>query len=93
MVKRELIAELARRHKELKVKDVDLMARLVFDAITEALAQGREVELRGFGSFRLRRYEPRQARNPGTGEIVELPERMGVRFKVGRDLDQKLRSL
>ena len=90
MVKRELIAALARRHKDLKVKDVDLMARLIFDFMANALADGQEIELRGFGAFRLRDYGPRQARNPGTGESVDLGPRQGVLFRSGREIKERL---
>ena len=90
MVKRELIAALARRHEELKVKDVDLLARLIFDVMASALAEGREIELRGFGSFRLRHYAPRQARNPGSGENVDLGDRRGILFRAGREIRERL---
>jgi integration host factor subunit beta len=86
MLKRELIAVLVKNHKTIKVKDVDLMTRLVFDTMTSALKEGREIELRGFGSFRLRRYDAREARNPGTGERVALQERCGVLFRPGREM-------
>jgi integration host factor subunit beta len=90
VVKRELIAALARRHKDLKVKDVDMMARLVFDIMAGALVDGDEIELRGFGAFRLREYAPRQARNPGTGETVDLGPRQGVLFRPGREIRKRL---
>ncbi len=90
MVKRELIAALARRHKELNAKDVELMARLVFEAMSETLAQGDEIEIRGFGAFRMREYEARQARNPGTGDIVSLEPRKGVLFRPGREIKERM---
>ena len=90
MVKRELIAALARRHKQLKVKDVDMIARQVFDTMARAVADGREIELRGFGAFRIRPYAPRQARNPGTGETVELGARQGLLFRPGREMKERL---
>lgn len=92
MVKRELIAALARGHKEFKAQDVDLMVRLVFETMAGALARGEEIELRGFGSFRLREYAPRQARNPGTGQKVELGRRKGVLFRAGREMRDRLNT-
>ncbi|MBF0530618.1 MAG: integration host factor subunit beta [Deltaproteobacteria bacterium] len=92
MLKRELIAALAKRHKELKIKDVDLMARLVFETMAEALIQGRGIELRGFGSFHLRRYAPRAARNPGSGQKVFLGYRRGVLFRAARTLRERLKA-
>jgi integration host factor subunit beta len=90
MVKSELIAELARRHPELKAEDVERIARLVLEAMTEALAAGEGIELRGFGAFRVRRYGARQARNPGTGETIDLKERGAILFKVGAPFRARL---
>lgn len=90
MLKRELIAAMARRHPGLKVKDVDMMVRLVFETMAESITEGKNIELRGFGSFRLREYEPRQGRNPGTGESVNLGQRRGVLFKAGRKMKGRL---
>ncbi|MBU2549916.1 MAG: integration host factor subunit beta [Proteobacteria bacterium] len=90
MLKRELIAALTRRHKELKAQDVDLIARLIFESMADALSRGEEIELRGFGSFRIRDYEPRAARNPGTGETVQLDARRGVLFKAGLEMRGRL---
>ena len=84
MLKRELTAVMAQQHKELKVKDVDVMTRLVFDIMAESLTNGDEIEIRGFGSFRIRKYAEREARNPGTGQSVELGPRRGVLFRLGR---------
>ena len=90
MNKRELIAALARQHGDLKVKDVDLAARVVFETLAEAIVEGRDVELRGFGSFRQRAYPPRIARNPGTGEKVDLGERRGIVFRPALEMKEKL---
>lgn len=90
MLKRELIAALARKHFDLKIKDVELIARLVFDAMGGALAAGKDIELRGFGTFRLRTYASREARNPGTGQTVDIEARNGVIFKAGLEMRERL---
>ncbi len=92
MLKRELIAALARQHRDLKIKDVDMMAQLVFETMKTALAEGDEIELRGFGSFRQRHYPPRQARNPGTGEQVHLGSRCGVLFRTSLEMKERLNA-
>ena len=92
MLKRELISALARKHKELKVRDIDLIVRLVFDSMAEALSEGREIEIRGLGSFRIREYESREARNPGTGDKVKLEPRKGVLFRCGLEMKQRLNN-
>ncbi|MBW1709327.1 MAG: integration host factor subunit beta [Deltaproteobacteria bacterium] len=90
MVKRELIAALAREHKDLKARDIEYMVSLIFEAATRALVQGEKIELRGFGSFHIREYAPREARNPGTGETVNLGHRRSVLFKAGKDIKKRL---
>ncbi|MEW6263134.1 MAG: HU family DNA-binding protein [Thermodesulfobacteriota bacterium] len=92
MLKRELIATVARRQSDLQVKDVDRMVRLIFAAMTKVLLEGGEIELRGFGSFRRRRYASRQARNPGTGEKVSLGPRQGVLFRAAREMKERLNA-
>jgi integration host factor subunit beta len=67
-----------------------MMARLVFETMAEALAEGAEIELRGFGAFRQREYGPRVARNPGTGDPVPLDSRNGILFRPGREMRERL---
>jgi integration host factor subunit beta len=58
----------------------------VFRSIVEALHRGEKIELRGFGSFRLRRREPRKGRNPKTGDRVDVPPKQVPYFKPGKEL-------
>jgi len=92
MVKSELIAALASRHKDLRSEDVDYIGRQIFHVMAEALARGEEIELRGFGAFRIREYAPGQRRNPGTGEVVELGRRRSVLLRAGKKLLARLNS-
>ena len=72
----------------LTKKRAEVIVDTVFGNIAEALQQGEKVELRGFGSFRLRRREPRRGRNPRTGERVDVPPRRVAYFKPGKDLKE-----
>ena len=72
-------AELTRKHSEVIVD-------AVFDSILDALQRGQRIELRGFGSFRLRRRTGRTGRNPRTGADVLVPARSIPHFKPGKDL-------
>jgi nucleoid DNA-binding protein len=65
----------------------------VFDDIVETLLRDGRVELRNFGVFEVRRRKPRRARNPRTGESVQVPAKLAVRFKAGRELGQRLEQL
>src|SRR6266850_2121562 len=85
MTKAELIEEIASR-ATLTKKETELIVNTVFDNITTALSQGDKVELRGFGSFRIRQRNSRKGRNPKTGNAVSVPEKRVPFFKVGKRL-------
>lgn len=73
------VASLSKKHAELIVNTV-------FSSIIAALQREDKIELRGFGSFRVRRRRPRQGRNPKTGDRVEVPEKRIPYFKPGKEL-------
>ena len=72
----------------LTKKRAEIIVNTVFGNIAAALQQGEKVELRGFGSFRLRRREPRRGRNPRTGDRVDVPPRRVPYFKPGKELKE-----
>ncbi len=85
MTKADLIDELS-KVANLTKKQSEAIVDTVFESITEALAKGEKVELRGFGSFRVRRRRARRGRNPKTGMIVSVPAKRVPFFKVGQEL-------
>ena len=87
MTKAALIEEVA-RVSELTKKHSEVIVDTVFRSITAALQRGEKIELRGFGSFRLRRREPRKGRNPKTGDRVDVPSKRVPYFKPGKDLKE-----
>ncbi len=89
----QLIARIARHQLHLAPNDVDDAVKLIFDRITDTLAEHDRVELRGFGTFRLRARPPRLARNPKTGSAVMLNKRYVPHFKPGKVLRETLASL
>lgn len=90
MIKSELIAKLADANPHLYQRDVERIVSTVFDEITEALARGDRVELRGFGAFSVKERPARQGRNPRTGETVQVREKYVPYFKTGKDLRERL---
>ena len=72
----------------LTKKDAKTIVDTVFGSIVEALHTGDKVEIRGFGSFRLRRREPRKGRNPRTGDRVDVPSKRVAYFKPGKELKE-----
>ena len=75
---------------EFAKKDADLLVNVFLESIVEALHKGDGVELRGFGSFRLRDRQARQGRNPRSGQSIEVPPKRVVYFKLGKELRNKL---
>lgn len=93
MTKSELIAQLAERFPQLVAKDADYAVKMILDAMTEALANGDRIEIRGFGSFALNYRPPRIGRNPKSGEKVSVPEKYVPHFKAGKELREKVDGL
>ncbi len=85
MTKAALIAKVAAQI-QLSKKQTDVIIDLFFTSITDALSKGDKVELRGFGSFRVRHRLPRKGRNPKTGAPVSIPAKRVPFFKAGKDL-------
>ncbi|MBI4611058.1 MAG: integration host factor subunit beta [Candidatus Rokubacteria bacterium] len=85
MTKADLIDELSKVCKLTK-RESETIVETVFDSITEALARGDKVELRGFGNFRIRQRRARRGRNPKTGTMVSVPAKRVPLFKVGQEL-------
>lgn len=90
MTKSELILRLAEKNPHLYQRDVERIVSTVFDEISDALARGDRVELRGFGSLSVRRRGPRVGRNPRTGAAVRVSEKFIPSFKTGKDLRERL---
>jgi len=86
MTKSELIERLIDQHPQLSVKDVELAVKTMLDHMTEALAGGDRIEIRGFGSFSLHYRAPRIGRNPKTGESVSLDAKYVPHFKPGKEM-------
>ena len=87
MTKAELVDEVA-RVVQLTKKQAETIVNIVFDSIVESLRSGQKIELRGFGSFRLRNRKSRTGRNPKTGEKVEVPSKKIPYFKPGKELKE-----
>ena len=90
MTKSELIARLAERFPQLVAKDADYAVKMILDAMTDSLAKGDRIEIRGFGSFALNYRPPRVGRNPKSGEKVSVPEKYVPHFKAGKELRERV---
>lgn len=91
MTKADLIEEVAAVSR-LSKKDSELVVNTFFQTIIESLRRSEKIELRGFGSFKLRHRRARQGRNPKTGEKVHVPAKVVPYFKPGKDLRELVNS-
>ncbi|MGB7405264.1 MAG: integration host factor subunit beta [Pacificimonas sp.] len=90
MIRSELVAAVASANPHLSAKEAERVVATVFDAIIDALSEGRRVELRGFGAFSTRDRDARVGRNPRTGEAVKVEAKRVPHFKAGKDLRERL---
>ncbi len=91
MTKADLVEAVA-KHSDLSKKDAEVIVQTVLDSIVDSLKSGEKIELRGFGSFRLRERNSREGRNPKTGEAVFVPAKRVPYFKPGKELRELINS-
>ncbi len=91
MTKAELVEEVAKT-TQLTKKHAELIVNTVFESIVTSLKDGDKIELRGFGSFRIRNRGPRIGRNPKTGDRVDVPPKRIPYFKPGKELKELLNT-
>ncbi len=90
MTKRELVEKLSARVEGLSLKESEQLVNTVFESMTEALASGDRIEIRGFGSFLVKERQAKQGRNPRTGESVAVKAKKVPFFKPGKNLREKV---
>ena len=90
MIRSELIQKIADDNPHLYQRDVERIVNTIFEEITNAMARGDRVELRGFGAFSVKKRDARVGRNPRTGDAVEVEEKHVPFFKTGKLLRDRL---
>jgi len=92
MTKRDLMEKLAEKCKDknINIKEAEIVVDTVFDSMTEALAKGERIEIRGFGSFQVKQRNSRDGRNPRSGEKVSVNAKKVPFFKVGKELRKRV---
>ena len=90
MTRAELIAHLAAQQPHLTAEDVELAVKMIFDQMSDAIARGERIEIRGFGAFSLRTRKSRVARNPRTGEPVAVLAKRIPYFRPGKELRERV---
>ncbi|MGD9811894.1 MAG: integration host factor subunit beta [Sphingobium sp.] len=92
MIRSELVQYLAEKNSDLTFGEVERIVDIFFSEITEQLAQGGRVELRGFGAFTSRARDARTGRNPRTGEPVSIDAKKVPFFKPGKEIRERLNA-
>lgn len=90
MNRSDIVGRLAQLHPQLQQKDAELAVKVILDALSNALAKGERVEIRGFGSFSLNHRPARQGRNPKSGAKVVVPAKYVPHFKAGKELRERV---
>lgn len=90
MIKSELVQRIAEHYPELYQRDAENVVNAILEEITQALARGDRVEIRGFGAFSVKRRDARMGRNPRTGEHVPVAEKAVPVFKAGKEMRIRL---
>jgi integration host factor subunit beta len=90
MTKSELIEYITEKQNQLPIKDVEAAVKLLLDHMSDMLANGERIEIRGFGSFSLHYRAPRVGRNPKTGESVTLEGKYVPHFKPGKEMRDRV---
>jgi integration host factor subunit beta len=92
VIKSELVRVLNEKLPELQLRDVELALNCILGQLANAIVQGERIEIRGFGSFNLHHRPPRIARNPKTGEAVDLPAKVALHFKPGKEMRDRVNA-
>ena len=91
MVKSKIITQLHKKHSALKLSQVKVILDIMFNTVSDSLIEGKSVELRDIGVFSVKTVRARyNARNPKTGEIIYVPEKKKVSFKMSKHLKQEI---
>ena len=90
MLKSELIKRISSQNPHLYERDIEKVVNAIFDEMVEALRRGERIELRGFGAFSAKVRGARQGRNPRTGAVVAVAEKVVPFFKTGKEMRARL---
>lgn len=90
MNKSEFIESLSDKLPYFSYQDINSATRIMLDHMTDTLASGERIEIRGFGSFSLRHRQAKQARNPKSGETISVPAKHVPKFKAGKELRNRV---
>jgi len=92
MVRSELLKKICNLHPNILRKDIEKIFKIIFFEITETLCRGENVEIRGFGTYKIVRRKARIGRNPKNSKLVQIPEKKAIRWKMGKIFFNRLNN-
>lgn len=92
MKKSDLIIKLNKKYQSLKSEDTEKIVNIFFETISKSLSENKRIEIRGFGTFKIKTNKARKARNPKTGDVIDVLETKTVHFKTGKILHKRVNS-
>jgi integration host factor subunit beta len=93
MTKSELIEAVASKVNNFSRKDIEIIVETLFNSMTESLSKGDKVEIRGFGSFKIKARDGRQGRNPKSGENIFIESKRVPFFKAGKEIRERINKI
>ena len=90
MVKSELLQKFCNQYPQLLRKDVEKILEIIFFQMSEALSRGENIEIRGFGTYKIIKRKARIGRNPKNSQLVQIPEKNAVRWKMSKTFFNRL---
>ena len=93
MVRSELVTKLANQYPNILRKDIEKIINVIFTEITNALSRGENVEIRGWGTLKVKIRKARTGRNPKSSETIQIPAKKAVRWKMSKTLFNRLNKI
>ena len=90
MVRSELLQKMCNLHPNLLRKDIEKILEIIFHEITEALIRGENIEIRGFGSYKVAKRKARIGRNPKNSQLVQISEKKMIKWKMSKTFFNRL---
>jgi len=90
MVRSELLQKFCNQHPQLLRKDIEKILEIIFFQISEALSRGQNIEIRGFGTYKIVKRKARIGRNPKNLQLVQIPQKNAIKWKMGKTFFNKL---
>ena len=90
MVRSELLQKMCNLHSNVLRKDIEKIFEIVFEEFTKALCRGESIEIRGFGTYKILKRKARIGRNPKNSQIVQIPEKKAIKWKMSKTLFTRL---